>query len=138
MTGEITEMMQDKQWTLFGNPPENLKKRQTRRSVPNLPVTQDSWHLEPHVCSVCFGRVGSRVLPSGVTIYRCTNCGHEAAGLDTSVICACGIKMHSSSEGKRIGPAVRDAGIRCHANPKRSPEFPSEFVASYVDPRERK
>lgn len=75
--------------------------------------------LEPHVCRVCFGRVASRALGDR-RVYVCTNCGLEGVGGKPSAICACGIKVRKN-----------DAGIRCHANKVRSPEFPALFVASY-------
>jgi hypothetical protein len=120
------------QRTLFDFVPEKLKKiRQTDRIASPSPAAYDAWVLEPHVCQACFGRIASMLSPVGSTKYRCTNCGQEGVGSSSSV-CACGIKLHSSAEGKRVGPANRDAGIRCIANPKRSPGFPAEFVATHV------
>jgi hypothetical protein len=121
------------QRTLFDFVPEKLKKiRQTDRLAKPSPAAYNAWVLEPHVCHTCFGRIASMLSPDGVTRYRCTNCGHEGIGKQASCVCACGIKLHSSLEGKRVGPANRDAGIRCIANPKRSPTFPAEYVATHV------
>lgn len=88
--------------------------------------SRDEWRLEPHVCRVCFARIASRVSDEDedLRLYVCTNCGLEAEGRKASVICACGAKM---PKGK--GRAV-DAGLRCHENRARSPEFPSLYVAS--------
>lgn len=89
------------------------------------------WRLEPHVCRACFGRVASR--PAGDEdsdhrIYACTNCGLEAEGARASVLCACGTKIRS---GVQKGRYV-DAGLRCHENRARSPEFPAQYVASHA------
>lgn len=91
--------------------------------------TQDAaWSLEPHVCRHCFGRLASRDVGDGHRVYQCTNCGAEGAGSAADVLCACGLKLTPRGLGK--GPV--DAGIRCHANPAPTPEFPSLFVASEV------
>ncbi len=118
------------QGMLFGFAPEKQKKM-TSRLVKKQAPNQDGWQLEPHVCSCCFGRIAS-ITTDGATRYRCTNCGKDGIGNDSAVVCACGIKLHSMTEGKRVGPANRDAGIRCIKNPKQSPEFPSEYVAAYI------
>lgn len=128
-----------KNWTLFGFEPEKLKKHPTKQPQVRMAIS-DGWQLEPHVCKNCFGRLASvGDSSSGNAIrYRCTNCGDEGLGRASSVICACGIKLHQSVDGKRVGPATRDAGIRCIANPKKSPDFPAEYVAAYVDQRAAK
>lgn len=88
--------------------------------------------LEPHVCRSCFGRVVSSKLPSGSKMYQCTNCGLSAEGSKSSVVCCCGIKLHKSRGSGRSSFVMVDAGIRCHENQHRSPEFPSLFVASFA------
>lgn len=89
------------------------------------------WSLEPHICRKCFGRLLSRSTDSGQREYLCSNCGDLASGASPAVSCACGIRMRKPVEGKRMGNATIDAGIRCHLNPTRNAEFPAEYVASY-------
>ncbi len=131
--------IQDIQRTLFGFSPQKLKKHPNKLASSRM-VVSEGWHLEPHVCKNCFGRVASvgQTSSDGAIRYLCTNCGDEGVGRSSSVICACGIKLHSQAEGKRVGPANRDAWVRCITNPKRSPEFPSEYVASYINESDRK
>lgn len=87
----------------------------------------DEWRLEPHVCRSCFSRLVSRQSDDdGGRVYQCTSCGLEAEGSRADVLCACGTKLR---KGKT---AWVDAGIRCHQNLARSPEFPALFVASYA------
>lgn len=80
------------------------------------------WHLEDHVCRRCFGRLVSKPAHGGHRLYRCTNCGFEAEGGCSSVVCACGLK---TKQGK-------DLGVRCVPNDQRSAEAPSEIVARQV------
>ena len=85
------------------------------------------WRLEPHVCRVCFSRIASRVIEGDAEDrreYVCTGCGLEAAGHRASVLCACGTKV------KKGKTSYADAGLRCHENRARSPEFPALYVAS--------
>lgn len=56
-------------------------------------------------------------------VYRCSNCGLEQEGRTEAAICCCGIKLKTGA----------DAGIRCQANPSKSPEFPSEIVAAEAE-----
>ena len=87
-----------------------------------------SWRLEPHVCRVCFGRIASRPMDDDDDdrrLYACTSCGAEAMGHKASVLCACGTKVR---RGKN---QLVDAGLRCHENKARSPEFPAQYVASF-------
>lgn len=89
---------------------------------------REEWRLEPHVCRACFGRLVSRPADDadeGQRLYHCSNCGLEAEGHKPSALCACGTKLR---KGK--GQFV-DAGLRCHENSAKSPEFPAEIVASY-------
>lgn len=87
----------------------------------------DGWRLEPHVCRSCFSRLVSRQADDedAGRVYLCTSCGLEGAGHRADVLCACGTKLR---KGK---VAWVDAGIRCHENLARSPEFPALYVASY-------
>ncbi len=126
------------QWTLFGFEPQKQKKP-TGRLVAQKPVTaRAGWDLEPHVCKHCFGRIASKALTGGLIEYQCTNCGVSSKAIEPSMLCACGIKLHVAEDGKRVGAATRDAGIRCMANPKKSPSFPAEYVAAYVDQKAKK
>jgi hypothetical protein len=125
------------QWTLFDWEPQKQKKPTGRSVQIRSTKTVDGWELEPHVCRHCFGRICSRQIPGDLVEYQCTNCGAQSKAIEPSMLCACGIKLHTSAEGKRVGPANRDAGIRCIANPKKSPQFPAEYVATYVNPKER-
>lgn len=88
--------------------------------------------LEPHVCRSCFGRVTSTKLSDGQKHYQCTNCGLSAVGLKPSVVCACGMKLRKARGDGRSSFVMVDAGIRCHENNHRSPEFPALFVASFA------
>ena len=92
----------------------------------------DGWRLEPHCCRVCFARIASTKLEHGGRLYQCTNCGLEGEGKPSSV-CACGIKLRKARADGRSGDARLDAGVRCHLNPSRSPEFPALYVCSYVE-----
>ena len=85
------------------------------------------WRLEPHVCRSCFSRIVSRPLDEDddKRLYHCPNCGMEAEGSRASVLCACGMKVR---KGKS---AWADAGVRCHENQAKSPEFPALYVCSY-------
>lgn len=89
--------------------------------------------LEPHVCRACFGRIASEpVGPDGQRRYFCACCGLEAVGHKASVVCACGIKLRKAKGDGRTSEVLVDAGIRCHENRSRSPEFPAVYVASYA------
>lgn len=90
----------------------------------------ETWRLEPHVCRVCFGRVASRKTDAG-RLYQCTNCGAEAHGHRADVVCACGMKLRKHRCDGRSSVTLVDAGIRCHENLRRSPEFPSQYTASF-------
>lgn len=91
---------------------------------------ESAWKLEPHCCRLCFGRVASR-RDDDERIYQCTNCGTQAVGMKPAAICACGIKIKKSRGDGRSSMVLVDAGIRCHENKSKSPEFPSLYVASY-------
>ena len=89
---------------------------------------RDEWRLEPHVCRHCFGRIASKALDDedDKRLYQCTHCGLEVEGHKASVLCACGTKIR---KGKT---SMVDAGLRCHLNAARSPEFPALYVASFA------
>lgn len=89
-------------------------------------TNQDNWRLEPHCCRSCFSRIASRPTEDGHRLYQCTHCGLEAEGSKPNVVCACGTKLR---RGKAA--VFTDAGIRCHENKAKSPEFPAQYVASY-------
>lgn len=78
------------------------------------------WVITDHVCRCCFGRVLMREAFDRKRTYRCANCGIESEGRTEAAICCCGIKLKTGI----------DAGIRCCVNEDKSPEFPSEIVAS--------
>lgn len=100
-------------------------------SLPAMPpqgeIPDDSWHIQPHICRVCFGRV-LRSGPPGSASYRCSNCGLSQAGSSDAVLCMCGMRTRTSTKS----PLGVNAGIRCIANPHISPEMPSEIVAVHM------
>lgn len=98
-----------------------LSKKRAR-----APEADAGWTLEPHVCRHCFGRLVSQALPDGDVRYQCTNCGAEAVGLESDVLCACGTALRKHGSGS----APVSAGLRCQPNPSPSPDFPSLFVAA--------
>lgn len=90
-----------------------------------------AWNLSPHVCSKCFGRVLTRDT-FGQQTNRCSNCGAEATGPIES-LCACGIKLAGPKPAKDEAPKPgKNAGIRCVANDKRTPDWPGEIVAVQI------
>ena len=92
----------------------------------------NSWRLEPHVCRSCFSRIASkRADKPGERIFECTNCGLSGQGQKASVVCSCGIKLRKHRGDGRSGEVLADAGIRCHENQKRTPEFPSLYACSF-------
>lgn len=91
---------------------------------------ESGWRLEPHCCAACFGRIASMPVDGG-RLYQCTNCGVEAVGHKPDVVCACGTKLRRYKGDGRSAVTLQDAGIRCHANRRVSPEFPALYVASY-------
>ena len=86
----------------------------------------EGWTLEAHCCSICFGRLvskrpaGTDHDPPGTLLYRCVNCGLEIAGHTPAVICACGFKVKGRA----------NLGLRCAANPQKTPGFPAEIIAT--------
>ena len=50
----------------------------------------------------------------------------------TEFASACGIKLRKAKGDGRTSEVLVDAGIRCHENRSRSPEFPAVYVASYA------
>lgn len=90
--------------------------------------------LEPHVCRACFGRIASEISceETGARRYFCACCGLDAVGHKASAVCACGLKLRKARGDGRSSAVLVDAGIRCHENLARTPEFPALFVASYA------
>lgn len=84
--------------------------------------TDGLWHITPHVCRVCLGRVLRQDKDGGGHVFRCSNCGVQRDGADETVICTCGLKLKTKI----------DAGIRCTPNEQRSPDCVSEIVAAPV------
>ena len=107
-------------------PPGSDRKTRARARAPE-PI-----RLEPHVCRACFGRIASEPAADGQRRYFCACCGLEAVGHKASVVCACGIKLRKAKGDGRTSEVLVDAGIRCHENRSRSPEFPAVYVASYA------
>ena len=82
--------------------------------------TESGWFLAPHICRVCFARVLEQRDEDGHAVrFRCSGCGAQAEGHHAKVICACGFRLRNGA----------DPGVRCRANPSRSPEFPAEIIA---------
>lgn len=84
-------------------------------------AAKTTWEIADHVCKVCCGRVLARRNDDGDRVFRCSNCGVEASGKSSAVVCCCGIKING-----------KDGGIRCVINGQKSPLWPSEFVAEQV------
>jgi hypothetical protein len=95
--------------------------------------TQDyAWHLEPHVCRACFGRMASRALSETTSEFMCTNCMLLTVSESHTDACCCGMKIRKRNGSGRSGGPMVDAGVRCIVNPEKSPAFPSAYVASEV------
>jgi hypothetical protein len=108
------------------------RKDCAQQSGTQVVSAQDAWRLEPHVCRSCFSRIASqRTDKPGERRFECTNCGLSAVGHKASVVCSCGIKLRKHRGDGRSGEVLADAGIRCHENQKRSPEFPSLYACSF-------
>ena len=67
-------------------------------------------------------------------LYECTNCGLQAAGRSSEVLCSCGLKIRKATRGGRSSVVLGDAGIRCRPNPEIRADFASLFVALEVVP----
>lgn len=107
---------------------DSVKKNHVRETQSE---NGSGWRLEPHCCRACFGRVASFKTSDGVRMFMCTNCGLSEAGLKPSVVCACGLKLRKVKGDGRSSVVMVDAGIRCHENLARTPEFPALYVCSY-------
>lgn len=96
-----------------------------RQPEPSLLDGPPRWVLAPHICRVCFGRVLQlSTFDRRRKVYRCSSCETEAEGDGAQVLCCCGIKVRGN----------RDAGIRCTANPRRTPENPAQIIAQQLSP----
>lgn len=91
----------------------------------------DHYRLEPHVCRACFSRIASKMADGGRRHFECTGCGLVASGRKPDCLCACGMRLRAYRSSGGTSQGVRDAGIRCHENRNRSPEFPAVYVASH-------
>jgi hypothetical protein len=89
---------------------------------PNPDQPPFHWTIADHICRVCLSRVLQRTTFDRRKVYRCSNCETEAEGEGPQVICCCGMKVRNG----------RDMGIRCVANPRRTPESPGRVVAAQV------
>lgn len=109
------------------------RKEGAQKPVEPISCAQDNlWSLEPHVCRSCFGRIASqRTSTPGQRLYQCTNCGVEGVGHKAGVVCGCGIKLRKHRGDGRSADTLVDAGVRCHANRRKSPEFTSLYVCSH-------
>lgn len=83
-----------------------------------------AWNLEPHVCSICFGRILSRKTQGEQKLYICSNCENQDEGSDASVICACGACL------PRKGGSPIKLGLKCQVNDEKRAEFPSLYIAT--------
>ncbi len=81
------------------------------------------WLVTDHICRICFSRVLTRTTFDHRKIFRCANCDTEVPGDNVTALCCCGMKLKGS----------KDAGVRCVANPDRSPLNPAVIVAQQVD-----
>lgn len=100
-------------------------------TTPNPNPSDDlplRWVIADHICRVCLARVLVRQTWDRRKVYRCSNCETEAEGEGPQVLCCCGMKMR----------AGRDLGVRCVANPRRTPENPARIVAMQVDAADQK
>lgn len=103
------------------------------REAKSGQTTQDyAWHLEPHVCRHCFGRMASRALSETQHEFLCTNCMALTVAESAVDACCCGLKIRKRNGTGRSGGPMVDAGVRCIPNPEKSPAFPSAYVASEV------
>ena len=103
-----------------------------KRELETQPIDfKDGLKLEPHVCRSCFGRIASKKNENGTKHYLCTSCGLAADGHHARVVCSCGMKLRKSKSDGCSSYTMVDAGIRCHENRHRTPEFPAEYVASF-------
>lgn len=84
---------------------------------------EETWRLEDHLCSACFGRLLSRKPEGAPRIYRCGTCGAESTATSRQggklhpAICACSTRYGS-----------QDGGLRCVVNAERGPLLPYEIV----------
>lgn len=107
-------------------------EKRAREAKSGQPAQDPAWHLEPHICRNCFGRLASRALPSGEQEFLCTNCMALTLSSMHADACCCGMKIRKRNGTGRSGGPMVDAGIRCIPNPEKSPAFPSAYVASEV------
>lgn len=107
-------------------------EKRAREAKSGQSALDHAWHLEPHVCRQCFGRLASRALDTGEQEFLCTNCMHLTLSTTHQDACCCGMKIRKRNGTGRSGGPMVDAGVRCIVNPDKSPAFPSAYVASEV------
>lgn len=107
-------------------------EKRAREAKSGQSVADPAWHLEPHICRACFGRLASRALPSGEQEFLCTNCMHLTLSDTHQDACCCGMKIRKRNGTGRSGGPMVDAGVRCIVNPEKSPAYPSAYVACEV------
>jgi hypothetical protein len=104
-----------------------------KKDIDIFPSTgMERWELQPHVCKICFGRMASRAISEEKMEVLCTNCGATSEQENIAGACCCGITVRKRNGIGRSGGPLVDAGLRCVANPSRSPSFPSMYIAQEV------
>lgn len=95
--------------------------KRSRAPAHEPTVTVTGYALTNHICRRCGG---GRILERNGE-FICSNCEATHHG-DVEGMCFCGVRV------KRFGPrgGEIDLGVRCHRNPKPTPDFPSAVVAS--------
>lgn len=100
-----------------------------RSRAPAHDPVVTGWTLTNHICRHCGGgRILERqdARDPDAREFICSNCEATHHGRDPEAMCFCGMRV------KRFGPrgGEIDPGVRCHRNPKPTPDFPSTVVAS--------
>ena len=92
-----------------------------------------TWALEDHLCAGCGGRILRCVTGGGITgggnpIWKCANCGKEAADLGPQCLCWCGFNHRGNNNNGYMCqpfsaiehyPAMREAFLACGCDPSR-------------------
>lgn len=92
-----------------------------------------TWKIIDHLCRICNGRIlkcvsGAGPTPGGNPVFKCSLCGKETSGMDSSALCWCGFSMKNQYEKPYICvpysmieeyPKLLDAFLSCGYDPKR-------------------
>lgn len=92
-----------------------------------------TWKIVDHLCRICNGRIlkcvsGAGPTPGGNPVFKCSLCGKETSGMDSSNICWCGSSFKNSIDTPYICvsfsmiekyPKLLDAFLSHGQNPKR-------------------